>query len=71
MTPRRYKKGEILFRKGDVANEMFLTVTGKFLVTEIGIELPPGRIMQSLFAYGYERGRAGYHWQKLPPGYVN
>jgi len=27
--------------------------------------------MQSLFAYGYERGRAGYHWQKLPPGYVN
>jgi CRP-like cAMP-binding protein len=48
MTPRRYKKGEILFRKGDVANEMFLTVTGKFLVTEIGIELPPGRIMGEL-----------------------
>jgi len=48
MTPRRYKKGEILFRKGDVANEMFLTVTGKFLVTEIGVELPPGRIMGEL-----------------------
>jgi hypothetical protein len=48
MTPRKYKKGEILFRKGDVANEMFLTVTGKFLVTEIGIELPPGRIMGEL-----------------------
>jgi hypothetical protein len=27
--------------------------------------------MQSLFAYGYERGRAGYHWQKAPPGYAN
>lgn len=48
MTPRRYRKGEILFRKGDVANEMFLTVTGKFLVTEIGVELPPGRIMGEL-----------------------
>jgi hypothetical protein len=27
--------------------------------------------MQTLFAYGYQRGRAGYPWQKLPPGYVN
>jgi len=45
MTPRKYRKGEVLFRKGDVANEMFLTVTGKFLVKEIGVELPPGRIM--------------------------
>jgi hypothetical protein len=48
MTPRKYKKGDILFRKGDVANEMFLTVTGKFLVTEIGVELPPGRLMGEL-----------------------
>ena len=48
MTPRKYRKGEVLFRKGDVANEMYLTVTGKFLVTEIGIELPPGRIMGEL-----------------------
>jgi CRP-like cAMP-binding protein len=48
MTPRKYRKGDILFRKGDVANEMFLTVTGKFLVSEIGVELPPGRIMGEL-----------------------
>jgi len=27
--------------------------------------------MQSLFAYGYEKGRAGYRWQKVPPGYAN
>jgi predicted patatin/cPLA2 family phospholipase len=27
--------------------------------------------MQSLFAYGYQKGRAGYPWQKAPPGYVN
>jgi len=48
MSPRKYRKGEKLFHKGDVAKEMFLTVTGKFLVTEIGVELPPGRIMGEL-----------------------
>jgi hypothetical protein len=48
MSPRKYKKGDVLFRKGDVAKEMFLTVTGRFLVKEIGIELPPGRIMGEL-----------------------
>ena len=48
MSPRKYRKGEVLFHKGDVAKEMFLTVTGKFLVTEIGVELPPGRMMGEL-----------------------
>lgn len=48
MAPRKYKKGDVLFYKGDVAKEMFLTVTGRFLVKEIGIELPPGRIMGEL-----------------------
>src|SRR4029077_835617 len=48
MTPRKYKKGDVLFHKGDVAKEMFYTVSGTFLVKEIGIELPPGRIMGEL-----------------------
>src|SRR5882757_9986253 len=48
MTERKYRKGDILFRKGDTADEMLLTVTGKFLVTEIGVELPPGRLMGEL-----------------------
>jgi hypothetical protein len=48
MSPRKYKQGEVLFHKGDPANEMFYTVSGKFLVKEIGIELPPGRIMGEL-----------------------
>ena len=48
MTPRKYKKGEVLFEKGDVAKEMFYTVSGKFLVKEIGVELPPGRVMGEL-----------------------
>src|SRR5215471_9012995 len=48
MTRRKYAKGDVLFRKGDRANEMFFTVTGKFLVTELGIELPPGRLVGEL-----------------------
>jgi len=48
MSPRKYRKGDVLFHKGDPAKEMFLTVTGKFLVTEINIELPAGRMMGEL-----------------------
>lgn len=48
MSPRKYRSGEVLFHKGDVAKEMFLTVTGKFLVAEIDVELPPGRFMGEL-----------------------
>src|SRR5258708_32825586 len=48
MTERKYRKGDVLFKKGDKADEMLLTVTGKFLVTEIGVEVPPGRLMGEL-----------------------
>jgi Cyclic nucleotide-binding domain len=48
MTERKYRKGDILMKKGDAANEMLLTVTGKFLVKEISVELPPGRVMGEL-----------------------
>jgi ABC-type multidrug transport system fused ATPase/permease subunit len=48
MTERKYRKGDVLFKRDDAANEMFLTVTGKFLVKEINVELPPGRLMGEL-----------------------
>ena len=48
MTERKYRKGDVLFKKDDDANEMFLTVTGKFLVKEIKVELPPGNLMGEL-----------------------
>jgi CRP-like cAMP-binding protein len=48
MTERKYRKNDVLFKKDDVAKEMLMTVTGKFLVTEIGVELPPGRLMGEL-----------------------
>jgi hypothetical protein len=42
MTQRKYRQGDVLCKKGDPANEMFLTISGTFLVTEFGIALPPG-----------------------------
>jgi uncharacterized membrane protein len=48
MSERKYRKGDILMKKGDAANEMLMTVTGKFLVKEFGVELPPGRLMGEL-----------------------
>ncbi len=44
MKKRGYRKGDVLFRKGDLADEMFLAAKGKFLVSELGIELRPGQI---------------------------
>jgi CRP-like cAMP-binding protein len=48
MTERKYRKGDILMKKGDAADEMLLTVTGKFLIKDFGLEVPPGRLMGEL-----------------------
>ena len=48
MTKRNFKAGDVLFHKGDVANAMYYTVTGQFLVKEINVTLPPGRVMGEL-----------------------
>jgi len=48
MTRRKYRKDEVLFRKGDAANEMLYIVTGKFRVAEIGVELGAGRMVGEL-----------------------
>ena len=44
MTKRKYRKGDVLFRKGEPAGEMFLVVKGKYLVKELGVEMVPGQI---------------------------
>ena len=48
MARRKYRKGDVVFRKGQPASEMFITCAGTFLVTELGIELPPGRVLGEL-----------------------
>ena len=48
MTKRTYKTGDVLFRKGDRAYEMFYVVSGKFLVSEIGVTIPSGQVFGEL-----------------------
>jgi hypothetical protein len=48
MTRRKYRKDQVLFRKGDAANEMLYIITGRFRVTEIGVELGAGRMVGEL-----------------------
>src|ERR1051326_6090697 len=48
MTKRTYKKGDVLFRKNDRAYEMYYVVSGKFLVTEIGVTIPAGQVFGEL-----------------------
>lgn len=45
MSKRTARKGEILFRKGDVANAMFYTVTGRYRLAEIERDVPPGEVV--------------------------
>lgn len=57
MTKRKYKKGEIIFHKGDVADQMFLAAKGKYLVSELNLELRPGHIFgeMGLLTSGFQR----------------
>ncbi len=57
MKKRRYRKGDILFRKGDLADEMFLVGKGKYWVPELDIEIRPGQIFGELglLTSGYYR----------------
>jgi Cyclic nucleotide-binding domain len=48
MTHRRYKKGDVLFRKGDVADEMLYVVSGSYNVTEIGVTIGAGKVLGEL-----------------------
>ena len=45
MTPRKTKAGEVLFAKGDVATCMFYTISGRYRLKEIGIELLQGQVV--------------------------
>jgi hypothetical protein len=48
MSERRFRKGDVLFAKGERADEMFCTVTGRYLLVELGIELEPAQVVGEL-----------------------
>ena len=45
---RSAKAGEILFRQGDQADQMFFTLSGRFNLVEAGIEIGPGQVLGEL-----------------------
>jgi hypothetical protein len=48
MNERRFRKGDILFAKGETADEMFCTVTGRYRLIELGVDLAPGDVVGEL-----------------------
>ncbi|HEY7246379.1 MAG TPA: cyclic nucleotide-binding domain-containing protein [Xanthobacteraceae bacterium] len=48
MTKRRYRQGDVLFRRDDEANEMFLVVKGTYVIPELGKNIEPGEIFGEL-----------------------
>src|SRR6201987_5918571 len=48
MSERRFRKGDLLFAKGETADEMFYIMTGRYVLAEPGIEIPPGHLVGEL-----------------------
>lgn len=57
MSRRRAVAGEVLFHKGDKAEEMFYIVSGRFRLAESGIELPTGEVVGELGLLAPEQRR--------------
>ena len=56
-TTRRAQAGEVLFRKGDVADDMFVVVSGRFRLAESGIDIVPPHVVGELALLAPERTR--------------
>ncbi|MGP0089339.1 MAG: Crp/Fnr family transcriptional regulator [Xanthobacteraceae bacterium] len=45
---RRTASGEVLFRKGDPATELYFVVSGRYRLTELGFDVLPGQVTGEL-----------------------
>src|SRR5436305_15184549 len=48
MSRRACKAAEVIFRKGDLASEMFYTVSGRYRLGETGLIILPGQVVGEL-----------------------
>jgi hypothetical protein len=48
MDKRKLEAGEILFRRGDVADEMFFVISGRLRLRELGVDILPGALVGEL-----------------------
>src|SRR5215510_8574172 len=48
MSRRSFRKGDIVFHKGEVADAMYYSVSGRYRLHEIGIDIPTGQVFGDL-----------------------
>lgn len=48
MARRRHRQGDVLFRRGDVADEMFIPLSGRFRLVELGVDVAVGQMVGEL-----------------------
>ena len=48
MSRIKFRKGDIVFRKDDVADAMYYSVSGRYRLAEMGIEVPAGQVFGDL-----------------------
>ena len=48
MSRIKFHKGDIVFRKDDVADAMYYSVSGRYRLAEMGIEIPAGQVFGDL-----------------------
>jgi hypothetical protein len=57
MKPRALKKGAVLFRKGDLADQLYFLAEGRMEFVEIGSIMEPGRIFGEIAFFAPDRRR--------------
>ncbi|MEO7152055.1 MAG: cyclic nucleotide-binding domain-containing protein [Burkholderiaceae bacterium] len=57
MKPRRLRAGQVLFRKGERADRMYLLVEGDMELADIGIKLDSGRIFGEIALFSPNKSR--------------
>ncbi|MCB1500538.1 MAG: cyclic nucleotide-binding domain-containing protein [Bauldia sp.] len=48
MARRPHKAGEVIFRRGEIADELFIPLSGLFRLAEIGVDVPVGQMVGEL-----------------------
>ncbi len=57
MKPKKFRAGQVLFRKGDLADHLYLLADGQLVAVEINREISPGRIFGEIALFSPAKRR--------------
>ena len=57
MKRRKLRAGTVLFRKGDLADQLYMLISGRMELVEIGAEVQPGRMFGEIALFSPDRQR--------------